>query len=118
MEVFSPTANAFNKNDDAVLEHLSETVLAAVNRATQVVPLRSDKPQPEDATDVLNETSSWARLHRAILVAAAATLAFALLWLLIPHARVQPASANARAPKKLLLPSLLLPTPHPPTCRD
>ena len=101
LEVFSPAANAFNKNDDEALQRLAETVLAAVNRATHVETPEADSDSSEDPSDsaeILALPSAWAWVHRAILVVAAATLAFALLWVLIPRLRTQPMNSQAAPP--------------------
>jgi TPR repeat protein len=100
LEVFSPAANAFNQNDDGALQRLAETVLAAVNRATHAVAPAtasddSSSEDPSDSAEILAMSSSWAWVHRAILVVAAATLGFALLWVLIPRVRPQPATSQA-----------------------
>lgn len=100
LEVFSPAANAFNHSDDVVLQRLAETVLAAVNRATHAeAPATSPRvASSHDSEEVLATPSSWAWVHRAILVVAAATLAFALLWVLIPRVRVRPAASPPASP--------------------
>jgi putative methionine-R-sulfoxide reductase with GAF domain len=105
LEVFSPTANAFNKNDDVALQRLAETVLAAVNRATHVEAPAADSDastseDPSDSAEILAMPSAWAWVHRAILVVAAATLAFVLLWVLIPRLRTQPVNSQAAPPTK------------------
>jgi len=108
LEVFSTQPRAFSENDSAVLQRFAETILAAVNRAARAhlppPPPVSPKPfspppgsvlfapPPEEAPeikDAFDDAHSMGgirlpRLHLFLLIAAAATVALALGFILAP----------------------------------
>jgi hypothetical protein len=108
LEAFSPEPNAFSEKDTRVLQRLSETVLAAVNRAaraedlpelTPEAPVDRFAPTPgsvlfasvpgeETKKDESDESGisgiSFPRSHLIILICAAATIFMALGYHLAP----------------------------------
>ena len=109
LEVFSSQPSAFDENDSTVLRRFAETILAAVNRATQppdppVAPPSSPKPfatppgsilfahQPEDTAEGKNLSVEEVkfggirlpRTHLYLLLCAAAIIALALGFILAP----------------------------------
>lgn len=118
LEVFSAQTRAFNENDSAVLQRFAETILAAVNRAARVHSSSSQPSAPKpfssspgsvlfahppesDAEKNLSNDQDkidgirLPRAHLYLLIAAAATVALALGFILAPwiqaklQARVQ-----------------------------
>jgi putative methionine-R-sulfoxide reductase with GAF domain len=116
LEVFSAQPRAFNENDSAVLQRFAETILAAVNRAARVhtptappttpkpfVPppgsvLFAHPPESNAEKNLSNDSDQdkvggirLPRVHLYLLIAAAATIALALGFILAPwiQARLQ-----------------------------
>lgn len=106
LEVFSAQPRAFNENHSAVLQRFAETILAAVNRTARAhVPSPPPPPKPfsppgsvlfahppEEATETKDESDDahrmggirLPRVHLYLLIAAAATVALALGFILAP----------------------------------
>jgi putative methionine-R-sulfoxide reductase with GAF domain len=109
LEVFSAQPSSFDENDSAVLQRFAETILAAINRAARAYdpplpPPAPPKPfsplpgsvlfayEPEEKTEKEDASGDQdkvggirlPRLHLFLLIAAAATIALALGFVLAP----------------------------------
>ena len=90
IEVFSPEPNAFSANDDVVLLRLAEVVANAIQRAgspeagsLQPPAARVDDEFPvETPADIVLPHLS--RFRKFLLTSAAATIVFAVVWLIGP----------------------------------
>lgn len=124
IEVFSPQPYAFNAKDISVLQELTSAILPSRTKASHAAtalpesqktaamrpqPLPVESPQiAEKPAAFLSETmnagaSPRSSLHKIILVLAALTFVFAIVWLIAPsitgHARQSVrTSANAKEP--------------------
>jgi putative methionine-R-sulfoxide reductase with GAF domain len=91
LEVFSPLANAFNGDHNLVLQHLSECILAAVNRKARAVAwpgIQSHSADRDESAGSSAPAPAGVASHRALLLAAAVTLVLAALWIAWPWAAI------------------------------
>jgi putative methionine-R-sulfoxide reductase with GAF domain len=123
LEVFSPRPRNFGPNDDVILQHLAETVLAAVNRAARLsagndVSFAAPSPTIDTPPETITEAEKpSSRSHRVFLFAAATTLILVVLWLTIPWITSWTSSrrTSAQAPPK---PQANVPKPPAATAAD
>jgi TPR repeat protein len=129
LEVFSAQPNAFRDNDSAVLQRFAETILAAVTRAVRVhdpsaAPAVTAKPfspspgsvlfayPPDEKAEVEDASRPQdnvggirlPRAHLFLLIAAAATIALALGFILAPWIQ-EKLQARARSGEQTVLAS-------------